>query len=75
MPGRDLLSASGEFATGQCFEHKRRDQTIPEQGDFLGLGIHRGNLLSRKRKPDRGPAPGNSCVGTLRRAAALAGAR
>ena len=35
--GGDLLSAAGEFAAGQRFQHQRRDQAVTEQAIFSAL--------------------------------------
>ena len=40
VAGGDLLRAASEFATGQRFQHQRRNQSIAEQGNCFGLGIH-----------------------------------
>src|SRR4029453_1007878 len=42
--GGDLLSAACEFSARQCFQHQRSNQTIPEQGEFFGFGVHAENL-------------------------------
>jgi hypothetical protein len=38
--GGDLVSAAGEFAAGQRFQHQRRDQSVTEEGDFFGFVVH-----------------------------------
>ena len=52
MAGGDLLGAAGEFAAGQRFQHQRRNQSVAEQGDFFGFGIHEEDLLSQKHKAE-----------------------
>jgi hypothetical protein len=52
VAARDLLGAPREFAAGQRFQHERRDQSIAEQGDFFGFGIHEEDLLSQKHKAE-----------------------
>jgi hypothetical protein len=51
--GSNLLIAAREFTTRQRLQHQGRDHSKPEQGDFLGFGIHADCLLSQKHKPGR----------------------
>ena len=75
VAGGNLFGAAGELAARQGFENKIRDQPVPEEGDFFGLGIHPDDLPGWKHKAEGAPAPDKSCVGTLRPAAPPDGAR
>lgn len=52
VAGGDLLGAAGELAAGQRFQHQWRNQSVTEQGDFFGFGIHEEDLLSQKHKAE-----------------------
>ena len=67
VAGGDLLRAAGEFAAGQRFQDQRRDQPVPEQGDFFGFGIHEENLLSQKHKAKGIAGSMQKLCGALRR--------
>jgi hypothetical protein len=48
MAGGDVVSAPGEFAAGQRFEHQRRNQTVAEERELFGFGIHAEPPCPRK---------------------------
>ncbi len=44
--GGDLLSAPGEFAAGQRFQHQGGNQAVTEERDFFGFVVHGVVLFS-----------------------------
>src|SRR6516225_7510991 len=68
MARSDFFGAAREFPARQRFQDERRNQPVPEEGDFFGFGIHPDDLPRQKRKADGGAGSMQSYVFLLKRA-------